>query len=63
MTFPWNRATVKTLDWTQLDLDAHGRAWMLAREEFERSMGHAPATTSDLSAIARRAEAIRKGEL
>ena len=50
------------IDWTQTDLVSHQTAWDQAKADFIRDMGHAPACSADISAIARRAEAIRKGE-
>jgi hypothetical protein len=48
------------IDWTQCNIDAHGRAWMTARAAFVRDMEREPKDMNDFSAIARRSEIIRK---
>lgn len=60
MSVLWGKVGI---DWTQCDLDSHGKAWMQAREDFVRDNERQPIEAGDFSAIARRAEKIRKGEL
>jgi hypothetical protein len=62
MTLPENRSRLKEIDWTECDLNAHGRAWMTAREEFTARERREPVTSADMSAIAQRAEKIRRGK-
>lgn len=51
------------IDWTQNNLLRHRSAYLRAKAEFISSNERKPETSADYAAIARRAEAIRKGEL